>query len=101
MKYGRDTDSYGKPVDVICQHNADGTLMPMRLRVKDEDGINQTFAIKGYREFSRDAGYKLPNGFELTTDDFAYECRIEVFGMKKTIILFYRPKSGTVWRLAT
>lgn len=25
--------------DVICQHKADGTIIPLRIRIKDEDGI--------------------------------------------------------------
>ncbi len=86
---------------MICQHSADGKLIPIRIRVKDEDGGIQTLSIKGYRELSHDVGYKFPNGFEITDSDFAFECKIEVFGMKKTIVLFYRPQCDTVWRIAT
>lgn len=32
-------------VDVICQHKTDGTIIPLRIRVKDEDGIYQEFNL--------------------------------------------------------
>jgi len=31
-----------QPIDVICQHNKDGEIIPMRLRLCDDDGDNQT-----------------------------------------------------------
>ena len=33
-------------VDVICQHNKDGSMIPMRVRLTDEDGAVQTYTIK-------------------------------------------------------
>ncbi|MBR1508952.1 MAG: hypothetical protein IJ619_13220 [Eubacterium sp.] len=30
-------------VDVICQHNKDGSMIPMRVRLTDEDGAVQTY----------------------------------------------------------
>lgn len=101
MGYVSMKESYGKPVEVICQHAIDGTIIPMRIRLVDDDGMVQTLSIKGYRDLSHQAGYKLPNGFEITVNDHAYECKLEVFGMKKTIVLFYRPQSDTAWRIAT
>ena len=29
-------------VDVICQHNKDGSMIPIRVRLTDEDGAVQT-----------------------------------------------------------
>ena len=37
-------------VDVICRHNADGTIVPLRLRFMNEDGEYETYTIKGCRE---------------------------------------------------
>ena len=90
---------YGKPIDVICQHSTDGSVIPMRVRVRDEDGGFQTLNVKGYRDYSHNPEYKLPNGYQLTTYDFCFECNIVVFGMRKKIILFYRPQSDSVWRV--
>ncbi len=32
-------------VDVICQHNKDGSMIPMRVRLTDEDGAVQTYTF--------------------------------------------------------
>lgn len=32
---GKDDSGIGQPVDVICQHCRDGTIIPMRVRLKD------------------------------------------------------------------
>ena len=42
----------GKAVDVICQHSADGTIIPIRVRVKDEDGEYHAYTIKGYKDIA-------------------------------------------------
>ena len=33
-------------VDVICQHNKDGSMIPMRVRLTDEDGAVQTLSAE-------------------------------------------------------
>ena len=40
------------PVDVICQHSRDGSLIPIRVRVVDEEGEFQSYTIKGYKDDS-------------------------------------------------
>jgi len=37
-------------VDVICRHNADGTIVLLRLRFMNEDGEYETYTIKRCRE---------------------------------------------------
>lgn len=39
-------------VDVICQHSVDGTIIPLRVRMTDEDGQRQMFNIKEYLDVS-------------------------------------------------
>lgn len=35
-------------IDLICQHTMDGKIIPMRMRLRDEDGELQEYTIKGY-----------------------------------------------------
>ena len=35
-----------QPVDVICQQNRDGTMIPLRVRLTDEEGAIQTKSWK-------------------------------------------------------
>ena len=37
-------------IDFICQHTMDGAVIPLRIRLKDEEGELQEFTVKGYRE---------------------------------------------------
>lgn len=39
-------------IDLICQHSMDGTIIPIKFRVKDEDDEMREFMVKGYREAS-------------------------------------------------
>ena len=41
-----------QPIDVICQHNKDGEIIPMRLRLCDDDGEPHAFTIKSYKDLS-------------------------------------------------
>lgn len=86
------------PVDVICQHTKDGALIPMRLRMRDEEGVYQIYNIKEYKDVSHRGTRTLPDGVFITNNTFAFECRILVFGVKKLIRLYYDPHS-TVWHM--
>ena len=56
-------------VDVICRHSTDGTLIPMRIRVKDVEGEYHIYNIKEYK-----------------------------FDVKKTIRLYYE-LNDTIWHM--
>lgn len=87
-----------KYVDVLCQHKKDGKIIPIKIRVIDEDGENQTFQIKAYKDLTH---YK-----EATTADYliaenhirSFECKILVFDCYKTIELFYNTNEQR-WRI--
>ena len=49
-------------VDVICQHNKDGSMIPMRVRLTDEDGAVQTYTIKNYEDLSHQGTRTMPDG---------------------------------------
>ncbi|MCR5144092.1 MAG: hypothetical protein K6B67_02140 [Lachnospiraceae bacterium] len=86
-------------VDVICQHSKDGTIIPMRVRLTDEDGIYQAYTIKQYRELSKRGAYTTPDGFYVCNDVLVFECKIIVFGQSKSIRLYYNTKQ-TVWMMS-
>lgn len=83
-------------IDVICQHSRDGTIIPMRIRVKDEDGANQEYTIKGYRDVTEEGAREMPDGVYVTGETAVFECNILSFGMKRVVRLYYKPMDK-VW----
>lgn len=78
-----------RKVDVICQHCSDGMIMPMKVRIIDDDGEFQVYAIKSYKIVSQPGEYAMPSGITSTTHTWQFECKIMVFEMEKRIRLFY------------
>ena len=85
-------------VDVICQHNKDGSMIPMRVRLTDEDGAVQTYTIKNYEDLSHQGTRTMPDGMYVTDRTFVYECQVQAFGRYRMIRLYYEP-SGTIWKM--
>ena len=85
----------GGLVDVICQHNKDGTIIPLRIRLQDEEKVYQTYTIQAYRELSLEST-RLPSEVMVTTNILRYDCKILVFGREKRIVLHYN-KSQVRW----
>ena len=48
-------DHRQKSIDVICQHKQDGNIIPLKIRLQDEDGEYQAFVVKSYRRSIRGA----------------------------------------------
>ncbi len=67
-----------KPTEVITQFTPEGKIIPIRIRLQDDDGAYQTYSIKGYKE--------------LTHYDcvFTYACKISVFDKIRIIKLIYQ-----------
>ena len=91
-------DSKAKPVDVICQHSRDGSLIPLRVRVKDDQGEYQTYRILEYKDMSHRGTRENPDGVFVTNNTFVFECAIMVFGRRRIIRLYYEP-NNTVWKM--
>ena len=72
-------------VDVICEHKSDGTIIPMRFQIVDEDGAYQRFTIKGYRENEIEGAYTTKDCVYVTKETKMYECKIDVLGYKKFV----------------
>ena len=94
----KDKNSLSQRVDVICQHSRDGRIIPLRIRLMDEDGEFHVYAIKGYKELAGQEEFKLPNGVPATSHTWLFECRILVFAAEKRIRLFYNAYDN-MWRM--
>ncbi len=88
-------------VDMICQLNKDATVIPMKLRLTDGDGLLQEYHIKSYRIVNAKGAYRMPNGVTVGTDPFLirYECKISVLGKEEKIGLILNKRTLT-WTLA-
>lgn len=85
-------------IDVICQHTRTGDIIPLRIRLIDEDGIYQTFVIKAYRDISLHGDHTLPNNVNTHQYNWVFECRIQVFDRSKYLKIIYNAYDNK-WRL--
>lgn len=72
-------------IDFICQHKMDGDTIPLRIRLRDEDGELQEYTVKGYRDTSQ---------FGITS----FECQILVRNELKVVSV--RSSDMKVWNLS-
>ena len=93
------SDFRDKAIDVICQHSRDGTMIPLKLRIQDEEGEFQSYAVKSYKDCSHKGNYTMPNGVIATSTIFPFECRINVFGAVKVVSIYYN-STDNVWRMS-
>ena len=85
-------------LDVICQHTREQKIIPMKIRLQDEDGVFQEYIIKSYKDITHHgeasrAGEILAKGFI-----WNFECKILVFGQLKAIRLQYNCHEN-LWKL--
>ncbi len=76
-------------VDVICEHKSDGSIIPIRFQILDEDGSYQRFTVKGYRLNEITGAFTSRDHLFVTNDTKIFECKIEVLGYKKTVRLYF------------
>ncbi len=86
-------------VDVICQHKSDGEIIPLRFRLMNEDGLYETYTIKGYRQIMRKDLYTTPDGLTVCSNDNVYECRVMTLEMYRTVRLYFN-RTSCHWRIA-
>ncbi len=84
-------------VDVICQYTKDGKIIPLRVRLQDEDGLYQTFTIKKYKELSHAGEYKTPYGTTSHTSNWNFLCQVQVLNRLLTIELFFNGRDN-LWK---
>lgn len=88
-------------VDVICEHKYDGSIIPMRLRFKNDDGEYETYNIKGYRQADIKSSHTTKDGIFVVGDStFVFECMIIAVNMKRIVRLYYDPRTNNKWKLA-
>ena len=87
-------------VDVIAQFKPDGTIIPMRFRIINEDGEYEQYTIKGYKQVFRRDVYTTPDGLTVCSQDKVFECKVVVLGNIRTVRLYFS-KDDIKWRLAT
>ena len=86
-------------VDLICMHSKKGDIIPLRIRVTDEDGLPQVYSIKKYKDLSHHGCIEMPDGVYVTDNTLIFECSIVIFGSEKTVRLYNDPPK-TVWKLS-
>ncbi|MCR5108972.1 MAG: hypothetical protein K6B28_12520 [Lachnospiraceae bacterium] len=91
-------DYNNKPIDVICQHTTEGYLIPIKLRFRDDEGEYQSYRIKSYKDLYHKGQFTLPNGIIATNSILPYECRIDIFGRERSILIYYNCDDN-IWRL--
>ena len=75
--------------DVICQHTRDSAIIPLKIRVEDEDGEFQTYSVKQYKRLNAGGMIILPNEVNVSSHIRYFECKINVFGKEKVVRLSY------------
>lgn len=85
--------------DVIVEHTKDGTIIPIKIRLRDEDGATQTYVVKGYKDLTHYGAVVLPSGINTSTHIWQFECKINVFDREKKIRLFYN-MNDNIWKVS-
>lgn len=83
--------SVEKAVDVICQHSRDGSIIPIKVRFEDEDGVTQEYKIKSYKD--------KPETTLSSKSIFPFDCKIVCFENVRTIRLTYFAYER-VWKMS-
>lgn len=97
MRIGSENVQY---IDVICQHCKNGKIIPMRIRLVDEDGERQTYTIKSYRDLTY-YGDSSKNDLLVTPYHIrSFSCKILVWGTEKDIQLSYNTNEQR-WRVTS
>lgn len=87
-------------IDVICQHTKAGGIIPIKIRLQDEDGEIQIFRVSAFRPLVESGVHIMPNGVHMGNHIWSYECKISVFGVERIIYLIYNTSDGK-WKCKT
>lgn len=86
-------------VDVICEHKADGSVIPLRFRIMNEEGEYEAFTIKGYRMIHVGEARTTADGVYICGRDRVFECRVIILNTYRTVRLYFS-EDCVKWRLA-
>ncbi len=90
-----------KNIDMICQHSADGTIIPLKIRMEDEDGAYQEYKVKAYKDLRyKGTLFDMPDVSRIHTSGiYPFDVKIESFGHERTLKIFYNSYEHT-WKLS-
>ena len=86
-------------VDVICEHKADGTVIPIKFRLMNEDGDYEFYKISSYRPVPKQGAYTTKDNIYVCDSTDIFECKVQIFGLVRTVRLYYEPKTTNTWKL--
>ena len=76
----------------------DGIVLPIKLRLFDEDGVRQEFCIHRYKLIDGAGKENLPKAEMFRRSTVTFDCVIEVFGRERILRLMYA-SSDMRWSL--
>ncbi len=82
-------------VDVIAEFKHDGSIIPMRLRIMNEDGEYEAFTIKAYKEVQNNGTHTTEDGIFICSDDIVFHCKIVTQNTEKVVRLYFHPKNNS------
>ncbi len=87
-------------IDMICQHKSDGTIIPIKFRMIDDDGLYQEYKIKAYKDMTyKGEVFRLEDaGLVHSSVIVPFECRIESFGRDMVVNIYYN-SDERIWVL--
>jgi len=85
-------------LDVICQFNQDGSIIPIKIRLKDESGELQSYVIRGYMEYPPGSEYTLPAGISATNSIHVFKCKVLCFGREQILHMYFNANNSQ-WNL--
>ncbi len=86
-------------IDVICQFTRNAEIIPIKIRITDEDGVRQEYSIQAYKDTTPGQTNVQPNGVKVSPDNKIFLCKINTFNSSRQIKLFYNSHEH-LWRLA-
>ncbi len=85
-------------VDVIAQFKSDGTIIPLKFRVMNEDGVYESFSVKAYKPALKKGTYTTEDGLYVSGEDLVFICKIMILDAEKTVRLYFLKRSNK-WSL--
>lgn len=78
-----------KQAEVICQYTKDACIIPLKIRLQDEDGELQTYSVRGYRTLNATGKVILPNEVTVSSHIRYFECKLSILGIERIVRLTY------------
>ena len=85
-------------VDVIAEFKSDGTIIPMRFRILNENGEYQQFTIKAVKQADKKGAYTTEDGLYVSNADLVFQCKIITLDTERFVRLYFHPHTCS-WRL--